>query len=63
MKTTKIIYALAVLVALIVSAIASGITCYIYFKKTAYHHLDVISKFCTNLMSDFIITADDVRRR
>lgn len=56
MKKTLIpVYCSVLLISLAVSAISSGITCFVYFRKTAYHNLKVISKFCTNLMSDFLI--------
>ena len=51
-----------IVVALVVSAIASGITCVVFFKKVALHNMNVISKLCTNLMGDFLIIADNAKR-
>lgn len=53
----------AIIVAMVVSAIASGITCLIFFRKIALHNMNVISKLCTNLMGDFLIIADNAKRR
>lgn len=53
----------AVIVALIVSIIVNAIAYVAYFRKLSLRSLDVISKFCTNLMGDFLITVDGIKRR